>query len=212
MTRRLVQAGHTDEAKLIQHLAELGLISHDAGQELEVSEIRKNMLEKGLGRAAAVASAIPTAIENINRASTGIAAYRMARNPKLGNMTHEQALNHASDAVNDTQGDYSQAVAPEIFKSPIGRMVLQFKKYPQMIMRLITRAARQAVKGDTPQERKQGRKELIGLSITHGLMAGAAGCRSWRGPSCSPSWRRAWAAATTTGRIGRAGCRATSPR
>lgn len=161
-----------DEKRMLTELQGLGLIGTDAGFELEANDIRKTAVERGLGWASEFASKMPQVIENLNRASSALAAYRLAR--KEG-MTHQQATDYAGDIVNDTQGDYSNVVAPKVFKSNLAKLVLQFKKYPQMMLRTLVRSGYRAFKGSTPKERKQARKELAYLSVTHGLVAGMGG-------------------------------------
>lgn len=164
--------GMHDEAAMLEELRRQDLLGNDAGFELEANELNKSIAGRTMGRISAVASAIPKAMENINRATTGLSAYWLARQD---GKSHLAAIDAAKDAVNDTQGDYQQAVAPYYLKSPGARLFFQFKKFPQMMMRLLLKTASDALRGETPEIRRKGAKQLLGLTLTHMLIAGAAG-------------------------------------
>lgn len=164
-----------NEKDLIRYLQdEIGLVSHDAGQigGIEAHDIRKNKLERGIGWGTEFASKIPQVVENLNRVSSGLAAYRMG---KAKGMTHEEALAYAGDVVNDTQGDYSNIVTPVMFKKPGMKLILQFKKYPQMMGRTLYRNAYDAIHPLKPGARSRAIKELAYLTITQTATAGLVG-------------------------------------
>lgn len=123
-------------------------------------------------------------IEIANRASTGIAAYRLHMAKLEGSdftaeQKHERAVEVAVDAVNETQLDYSSMNTPRFMASIGGsksaaRMVFQFRKYQQGLLYLLGKSMRDAVKGDNDSKRI-ARRTLAGLFTTTGTMAGAAG-------------------------------------
>lgn len=160
------------ERKMLQELQQTHLLGDDAGLELEAHDVRKNAVERGLGLVSEFASKLPQVIENVNRSVTGLAAYRMG--VKRG-MSHEDAVNYAKDVVNDTQGDYTQQQAPLAFKHPLMRFILQFKKYPQMMMRILGKSLRESFVGESKAVRKAARKQLRYLALTHFVVAGAGG-------------------------------------
>jgi hypothetical protein len=117
-----------------------------------------------------VARQLPTAIENINRTVSGVAAYRLG---KSSGMDHETARQYAFDTVMKTQGDYSPVNAPPIFNHPLARPALQFKKYAQMMTHLWGQMAYTAFKGATRAERRVALKQFANLAGMQIAMAGA---------------------------------------
>lgn len=157
---------------VLQHGIDLGMLDHDAGMEMDPSELGKSKIEVGLGRVAGVMRAMPTAIESINRSTTIIAAYRLAR---AAGKDVDAATRYAMNAVTNTQGDYSTVAAPRFMKTATGRLIFQFKKYPQMMMRLLTKSVYDSFKGASPAERKAARKQFAYIALHHALIAGATG-------------------------------------
>lgn len=151
---------------------DFGLVDNDAGQEIERSEIGKRGADIYLNRVAGLARALPQHIEAINRTVTIVAAARLA---KQAGKSDAEAIQAAVDAVEATQGDYSVRGTARMFHSKPARVMLQFKKYPQMMGHLIARNIKQSFKGASPEERKQARKMLAALGLTTAAMAGAAG-------------------------------------
>ena len=117
-----------------------------------------------------IARQLPQAIEDVNRAVTLVAAYRLARG---ANMTPEKATSYAFDTVMNTQGDYSAANAPRFFANPYLRPAMQFKKYAQMMTYLLTDMVHRSFKGATPEERKVAMKQLANVFAVQIAMAGA---------------------------------------
>jgi len=120
--------------------------------------------------------------EMFNRALTGLTTYRLARAGGKGRakMTHEQAVEEAIKAIDNTQLDYSALNAPRYFNSLAGsksaaRLVSQFRKFQQGMVYLVASSAYDAVKGESEQVRKEAARTLLGMYLTTGLMAGAAG-------------------------------------
>lgn len=161
-----------DLSQLLDHLSDVGLLSRDAGMELgRLVEPGATLVGRGLDRADLMARQLGTAIENINRSVTGIAAYKLER---ASGSSHQKAIEAASEQVHDTMGDYSQWNAAPLFKHPIGRLALQFKKYAQKTYYLLGKQASAALKGDGP-EQIAAMKSFAGLMATHTLTAGVLG-------------------------------------
>jgi len=162
---------------MLQHLRDNNLI--DLSMATELSDISK-------GRSTALSSRVLDAsrvmlhlIEVNNRAMTAIAARELGL--KQG-MTEEQAVNHASDAINVTHNDYSYGNTPRLFmaqsKGVLGGarpLMFQFMKYPQQVYAAMISSGLAALKGKSPAERAIGLKTLTGVLATHLLAAGAVG-------------------------------------
>jgi len=87
--------------------------------------------------------------ETMNRASTMLAAYRLAREggiPGRGGvrMDHEQAVQYAADVVRDSHVDYSAQNNPTIYRAPAARVLLQFKKYGMNMFHMVSEQAHSA--------------------------------------------------------------------
>jgi len=162
------QPDGNDLRKVLQHLTDIGLLSRDAGLELaRVADPSSNMLGRALDRTDLMARQLGAAIESINRSVTAVAAYRLER---AKGKDHEQALRYATEVVHDSMGDYSSWNASPMFKSPVGRLALQFKKYPQRMYYLLGKQAAAAFRGNP-----EAMKGFAGLMATHMLIAGALG-------------------------------------
>lgn len=121
---------------------------------------------------------IPVRVTELaNRAVTALAAYRLA--VQKGD-SHDSAMAHAAKAVSTTQLDYSALNAPRHMQSVLGskqlaQLMMQFRKYQQGMLYLVSTSVMDALKGETPEIRKQARNTLFGLFTTTGLMAGSLG-------------------------------------
>lgn len=157
------------ERAMLQHLKDTGLLSRDAGMEVgKVIQRDAGLAGRMLDRTDLMARQVGTAIESINRTVTGLAAYRLELARNGGD--HDAALKYAHETVHDTQGDYSTVNAPPLFKGPVGRLVFQFKKYPQLVYYLLAKNAGAALKGD-----KQAMATFAGLMASNMVAAGALG-------------------------------------
>jgi len=158
---------------LLNELSERGMIDKNAGMEVaEVVTKGRGKWAMGLSKVDRIARQLPAAVEQVNRAVTAIAAYRLAIESKA---SPEKAMQMAFDAVANTQGDYSASNAPAIFNHPIWRISLQFKKYGQMYYALFGDMLYRAFKDASPQERAVARKQLAHLVSVQILAAGALG-------------------------------------
>lgn len=156
--------------ELIDMLQERGAMA-TAGFELAQS------ISRGVGKAGMIigqldraARQLPSAVEDINRSVSAIAAYRLAR---ANGMTAEQAREYAFDVVMNTQGDYSGVNAPRFFNNNYFRPALQFKKYAQMMTTLLLDAGYKATKGATKEEKMEARRFLMNIVGVQIATAGA---------------------------------------
>lgn len=146
-------------------------IEHDLGATAELKH-------HALGDALKIGNLPVHITELANRAVTAIAAYNLATNELK--MDQAEAEEFASKAVSTTQLDYSALNAPRhmqrVFGSaPAARIVMQFRKYQQGMLWLIGRSIYNALKGASPEEKRDARRTLYGLFTTTGVMAGSLG-------------------------------------
>lgn len=118
--------------------------------------------------------AFPQQVETMNRVTTALAAYRLAKDERM--FPDEETLQRfADDTVADTQLDYSRMNRPMAFNLPGLNVMLQFKLYMQGMYMLFARNLAIATRGATAEERKQGRKTVAYLFASHAAAAGASG-------------------------------------
>lgn len=158
--------------KLMDYFYSTGRINKDAGFEVAEMINHSNNFEKVLHYGDRIARQWGIAVEVINRATTGIAAYRLER---ARGASIAEAQHYAQEVLVNTQGDYSYANSAAPFKNPIGRVMLQFKQFAQMQYFLLAKLSYNVFKGATPQEKIQAAKSLAGLLTAHMVMAGALG-------------------------------------
>lgn len=159
----------------LDNAIERGKIDPDAGQEIEHSSIvGRNRAGKFLASVDRIMRQLPQAVEALNRASTIVAGYRLA---KAAGMTHAEAVEAAFDDMMATQGDYSVRNTPKaIFQNPWLAPAAQFKKYALMQGALLQDMLKRAGgKEATSAERKVAFKQIAGVITVQMLMAGASG-------------------------------------
>jgi hypothetical protein len=159
-------------ADMLDYLHDRGLIDKDAGLEMSELISAGSKYEHMVHRVDHVVRQFGTAVEVVNRVTTAIAAYRMDR---ARGASIDDARVLAQEMVANTQGNYSMSNAPKIFKHPLGRTVLQFKKFAQLQYFLMSKLAYNAFKGATPQERIEAAAGLSAMLVAHIAMAGAVG-------------------------------------
>ncbi len=107
--------------------------------------------------------------ELVNRESTAIAAYRLARQ---AGQSHDAARAAAYDAVFESHFDYSSSNRAAFMRGNVARVLLLFRQYAQNITYYLVRNAYKVFKGATPAERKEAAVKLFG---TLGATFGTAG-------------------------------------
>ncbi len=118
-------------------------------------------------------------VEIINRISAGVATYRLEKERLLAegsnaDMAHAKAADEAVSVLRRTQGDYSSEAAPLAIKY-LPKFMTQYRKYQLMQLMLLTRIAKQAFRGASPEEKAIARAQL-GFTFAHaGAFAGAIG-------------------------------------
>jgi hypothetical protein len=110
-------------------------------------------------------------VELVNRMTTALAAYRLARGR---GMEQDRAIQEARNAIELTQLDYSDTNAAYFMKQGHfggwNRIPMQFRKYQQGMIYMLWRNGREAFKGD--KEAQQALAYTMGMQM---LIAGASG-------------------------------------
>ncbi|MGL6289932.1 MAG: DUF7178 family protein [Silanimonas sp.] len=110
--------------------------------------------------------------ERLNRESTGIAAYRLARERKY---SHEAAVEYAYEAIFGSHFDYSNANRAEFMRSNVAKVLLQFRQYSQNVTYFLWRNLHQTLKGESKEIRREAATKLFGTIGMTSLFAGAIG-------------------------------------
>jgi hypothetical protein len=155
--------------ELLDYLKDRGLYNYEAIFEVSrYADPAGNAALRAIDRADLMANQVGNAIEKINRSVTAIAAYNLEFKRNGGN--HEGAMRYAFETTHDTMGDYSGWNAAPIFKSNLGQVALQFKKFAHKTYYLLGKTIQRAAQGDREAIRQFG-----GLMVTHAVVAGALG-------------------------------------
>lgn len=167
------QVADTNERAMLQTLLERNLLDITITHDLSADARHAG---QGLDQTLKIANLPVHVTELVNRATTSLAAYRLAA---AEGMSHEKAVEHALRAVEETQLNYSTMNKPRYFREgggvPFAKMVFQFRMYQQGMLYLIGKSAVDAVKGGSAEQRAEARRMLLGLFATHGVMTGAVG-------------------------------------
>jgi hypothetical protein len=196
------------EKKLMGHLVDEGVLDPDAGFQIAEFVKRgepnfdwnfgrggaenKNALmtgiEKGLGKTDAalhwveqVSRQLPRAAETINRAGSGLVAYRLEYKKLLKDGLSEadadaKATRYATDVVKNTQFIYTDTNKPTWQRNQWLRPAFQFKQFGKSTYEFIGRHAATSIDSlATPEERSAARRSLGGMFVGHVIVAGALG-------------------------------------
>lgn len=110
--------------------------------------------------------------EVVNRQVTALAAYRLAR---AAGRTAEEAVNLAHDLTWKVHFDYSNASRPAVLQNDIAKVALVFRNHTINMLYRMFRDMHQAVKGATPQARKEARYQLAAVIGMQALVGGLKG-------------------------------------
>jgi len=124
--------------------------------------------------------------ETLNKEVTFLAALRLANKDRSKLKTGEKfdsPYDYAKEVTRESHGDYSYANSGAIFKSPTGRSLLMFKKYPVLMLTNWAMAMRKSIanlekQGFTAEETKairlEARRQLLGMVSTGLVTSGVA--------------------------------------
>jgi hypothetical protein len=160
-----------DVRAAINELVNRGRI--DIGLETELGEFQVdgqsklgakwNQVDKGLRMAVQKGEAV-------NRLSTAIAAFRLARSK---GKDAAAAIDYADRILLETHGDYSRYNAPRMFNHPVGKIALQFRKFQLIQISWYAKLIKEAYT-DPAQRGAALRSLAFGVAHT-GVLAGAMG-------------------------------------
>lgn len=136
-------------------------------------------------------------VEAVNRLSTAMAAYRLAKNDSShtqasretrakdaaalrkenpdwtdAQVQEQLAVDYATEVLNATHGDYMDLNRPRLLRTKLGKLAFQFRVFQLIQASMFIRVAAQAFAGASPQERAIGRRAL---GYTFGHMAAFGG-------------------------------------
>lgn len=162
-----------DEVVMVEHLTNLGIIDATFARELYATS-RGEQAGAYMTTFMNVARGLPQATEIVNRVVVARTAFQLAR--KQG-QSIASATEAASEAVLETQFDYSDTNKPRYFKAfPGARAIMMFKMYAQGMYALtLGNAVRSFDAGLSRADRKQARKLVAGIVASHTLAAGVLG-------------------------------------
>lgn len=167
-------------ANLYSELQRRGQINISITQELlDLQAQPTDKISKTKQRVGVAMSFAHQMTEMSNREITAVAAYNLAKQAK---MSEAQAIDYAIDVVTKSHGSGMMDTAGPIFQHPVGRVVLMFKRFAQLMVFRAARTAYVAIKGDaslSPQEQAEAmamaKKQLLGIYIMAFAFAGAQG-------------------------------------
>ena len=116
--------------------------------------------------------------ERMNREIALASAYELELQ-KLGkNPTANQMREAAKQAVHMTEltnGGIAAAAAPRIAQNSLGRVMFMYKRYGVSMYYAMFKTARDMLKGETPEVRRAGMKQVAGIFLSAGMLAGVQG-------------------------------------
>lgn len=116
--------------------------------------------------------------ERMNREIALAAAYDLEVQ-KLGkNPTPDQMREAAKQAVYLTEltnGGVAAAAAPRIAQNSLGRVMFMYKRYGVSMYYSMFKMARDMLKGESAEVRRAGMKQIAGIFLSAGMMAGVQG-------------------------------------
>lgn len=159
-----------DVRDAIKELVNRGKI--DIGLDSEIGEFRvegEGYVREKLNSVDKAMRLAVQKVESINRLSSAIAAYRLEL-AKTNDKT--KALDYADQVLTDTHGDYTAFNAPRAFNNPVGKVMLQFRKFQLIQLAFHAKLIKDALQG---RERAAALKALT-YSLGHtAALAGVMG-------------------------------------
>jgi hypothetical protein len=124
---------------------------------------------------------VPRGVEAYNRIATALTAYRLALdNPKVMKILKTNPLDYAIKKTQDTQGDFTADGAPYALKwvlenVPGGKLVMQYKKFPLLMVWNYSRSIHMAFAGESKEQRAIGRRATRNLLAHTFVLSGVRG-------------------------------------
>lgn len=110
--------------------------------------------------------------EVVNRESSGLATYRLARE---AGKSHDAAVLEATDTIYSTHFDFSNENRAAFMQGNAGKIIFAFKQYSQGMSYFLGRAAFQSFRGETPAIKAEARKRILGSLFMTGVFSGVLG-------------------------------------
>lgn len=111
--------------------------------------------------------------ERANREITYLAAYRLAR--KEQGLDHDAAIERATDLTWKTHFDYQNTSRPRFMQRDIPKVLFIFRQFTVNMLWRLFRDSREMLHGATEAERIEARRQLTGITMMMGAMAGFTG-------------------------------------
>lgn len=161
-----------DERKAFDTAADRGVFSSTATQTL-ASGASDIPVTGHWATAAKAMGYMFNAMEHHNRMTTYLAGYRLGRQQ---GMTHEQAVDHATDVTWDAHFDYTNANRPRVLQNNVAKVLGLFKQYSWGVTYRLAREARNMFDGElSGEDRVRATKTFGGLLARCGMFAGVTG-------------------------------------
>ncbi|MCV2218893.1 PLxRFG domain-containing protein [Thauera sp. Sel9] len=164
-----------DEQKAIRELENMGLINLTQAQDLAGTANTDSTVSKrafAINRAMKIVGWTFHVPEVFNRQVSALATYRLARDK---GQAHADAVEAARNALIRTHFDYSASNRARFMQGNFTRVITMFKQYSQQMTYLLWRNAYQALKGESPQVKREARRMLLGVAAMHFTAAGTLG-------------------------------------
>ena len=164
-----------DEAKALNHLEQAGLINLTQAHDLAGTANTDSTQSRrafAINRAMKIIGWTFHVPEVFNRQVSALAAYRLARGE---GQSHDTAIEQARQALIRSHFDYSASNRARLMHGNFTRVISMFKQYSQNMTYLLWRNAHQALRGESPEVRREARRMLLGVASMHFAAAGTMG-------------------------------------
>ena len=156
-----------DTRQAIEELANMGVIDISLESVLGQFESATGSVASKLDPVMQRMRGAAQGVEALNRITTAMAAYRMAK----VDGGHDAAVKYAAQVIYETHGDYSGFNAPRFMRRGVGKLATQFRKFQLIQLSMFARLLNTAFKGASTEERFIAKKALA-FNLAH---LGAAG-------------------------------------
>lgn len=167
------------ERNFMQEMHDRGILELGQSRQLQKMVIGGNPTMQAAVKYMAMTASYA---ETMNRAVTGLAAYRLAI--KRG-MTPERATDFAVESINNVMdnfetGNTARAIGRHGFAGQVTPLLTQFSNYSLQTMQQLARTVHDGFFGQDPtpegiQRGKEARREFAGLMATTAMLSGALG-------------------------------------
>ena len=166
---------NADEKGALAHLEQTGLINLTMAHDLAGTANTDSTQSRrafAINRAMKIVGWTFHVPEVFNRQVSALAAYRLARE---AGRDHTAAIEQARQALIRSHFDYSASNRARMMQGNFTRVITMFKQYSQNMTYLLWRSAYQALKGESPEVKREARRMLVGVAAMHFGAAGTLG-------------------------------------